>query len=249
MSYDSEVEIRLGSVWPLYAEAELPEGATAQILSDPGAVVTLYTEAGIAVPGFSSVPVSGADAGPESALRVWYLLNTANPALVPGVYSALFTFSVGAALSPNGDELPACRFEIDVRVTLLGPVEVVATYDDAQLTTSALYQTRFHACDTSVANAIWSDAELNYLLIMSGGNPLLAAANALEALAVDRARLSNAVRIGAFGNGEMEAYQAIAERAKRLRSLAPMPPVVRPPDRVFVPSNRRLRERGNMENW
>ena len=114
---------------------------------------------------------------------------------------------------------------------------------------SPLFQTRFHAGDTNAASAIWSDAELNYLITISGGVVQLAAAQALETLALDRAKLANAVRIGAFGNGEAEAYKAIAERAKRLRVVAPVPPTVNAPDQVFVPSFDRGRFPGTMKDW
>jgi len=128
-------------------------------------------------------------------------------------------------------------------------VEVTATYLEAELAASPLFQTRLNAGDTDVASAIWSDAELNYFLMISGGVVQLAAAQALEALALDRAKLANAVRIGAFGNGEAEAYKAIAERAKRLRAVAPVAPVVNSPDQVFIPSSDRGRFPGTMKDW
>ena len=206
-----------------------------------GALFTLYREDGTVEPGFNGVAVSGYEQGPQRDLRVWYLLNTTS--IAPGAYSGLFTFQADGS---NGiDE----TFAIDLTITIAAPVEVTATYVDAQLATSPLFQTRLHAGDTEVSSAIWSDAELNYFLSISGSVVQLAAAQALESLALDRAKLANAVHIGAFGNGEAEAYKAIAERAKRLRSIAPAVPIVASTDQVFVPSKNRGRDPGTMKDW
>jgi len=238
MPYDAEVLIRQGSIRPLYAEAEAAKG-TAVVQS--GAVFTLFREDGSIEPGFDAVAVSGYEQGPRRDLRVWYLLNTTG--IAPGGYSGLFTFQADGA--DGIDE----TFAIDLKITVTPPVEVTATYLEAELAASPLFQTRLNAGDTDVASAIWSDAELNYFLMISGGVVQLAAAQALEALALDRAKLANAVRIGAFGNGEAEAYKAIAERAKRLRAVAPVAPVVNSPDQVFIPSSDRGRFPGTMKDW
>jgi hypothetical protein len=240
MAYDAEVVVRQGSIRPLYAEAIATHGAGTAIVQS-GGTFTLYREDGTIEPGFSSVAISGYERGPERNLRVWYLLNTAG--IAPGGYSGLFTFQADGA--DGIDE----TFAVDLKITIVAPVEVTATYVEAELATSPLFQTRFHAGDTNAASAIWSDAELNYLITISGGVVQLAAAQALETLALDRAKLANAVRIGAFGNGEAEAYKAIAERAKRLRAVAPVPPTVNAPDQVFVPSFDRGRFPGTMKDW
>jgi hypothetical protein len=244
MPYDADVVVRQGSIRALYAEAVAKEGANegaGSAVIQPGAVFTLYQENGTIEPGFSAVAVSGYEHGPQRDLRVWYLLNTAG--IEPGAYRGLFMFQANEA---DGIDQ---TFAVDLKITVLAPVEVTATYVEAQLATSPLYQTRLHAGDTDVSSAIWSDAELTYLLTISGGVAQLAAAQALETLALDRAKLANAVRIGAFGNGEAEAYKAIAERAKRLRTVAPVLPVVSSPDQVFVPSSDRGRCPGTMKDW
>ncbi len=240
MAYDADVAVRQGSIRPLYAEA-VPSHGDGTAIVQAGATFTLFREDGTVEPGFSEVAVSGYEHGPERVLRVWYLLNTAG--IAPGAYSGLFTFQA------DGADAIDETFVVDLKITILAAVEVTATYVEADLATSPLYQTRFHAGDTNAASAIWSDAELNYLLTISGGVVQLAAAQALEALALDRAKLANAVRIGAFGNGEAEAYKAISERARRLRAVAPIPPTVNAPDEVFVPSFDRGRFPGSMKDW
>lgn len=239
MTYDARVVVRQGSVRPLYAEADIPDGGTAVV--QPGAAFTLYREDGTVEPGFSAVAVSGYEAGPQSALRVWYLLNTAG--LSAGAYNGVFQFQA------HGSDGIDRTLAVDLSIVLLPAVEVTATYVESELAATPLYQARLHAGDTDVSAATWSDAELSYFLSISGGLAQLAAAQALEALALDRAKLANAVRIGAFGNGEAEAYKAIAERAKRLRAVAQALPVVNSPDQAFIPSRDRGRKPGNMERW
>ena len=237
---DGDVRLIAGTVRPVYAELTLPEGRTGVVQA--GGTFTLYREDGSFEPGFNGLGLTGYESGPNTVLHVWYLLNSAN--LTPSaVYSGLFRFSV------QTEEAMVQTCELNITICIVAPVEIIATYDESALLTSPLFQTRLHAGDTRVADAIWSDAELAYYLNLSGGSPQLAAANALEALALDRAKLANAVRVGAFGNGEKDAYLAIAERARRLRALSVTPPMVRPPERIFVPDMPGHRSRGTMKGW
>lgn len=239
MAYDAEVSLRKGSLRPIYADVSAGDGATAEI--GTAAVFTLYREDGYLQVGYNAVPVSGYERGPQSTLRVWYLLNSAD--LDPGVYSGLFSFPAAGSDGINR------TFAVDICITILPDVEITATYDALQLTSSPLYQARLYAADTDPAGAIWSDTEITFFLTASGNVPQLAAALALETLALDRAKLANAVRVGAFGNGEAEAYRAIAERAARLRQTALVMPVVHAPDQVFVPASDGGRMPGNMDRW
>ncbi len=241
MPYDAEIALRVGSVRPLYAEVTLPEGQVGQIQA--GSVFSLYREDGAIEPGFSSIPVSGVEPGPESTLRVWYLLNTAT--LVPGeAYNGVFSIPF------NGTDSASQTAIADIRIVVQSPIEIAATYNEANLSTSQLFQTRLLAADTQIENPVWSDAELVCFLMMGGQSPQIAAALALETLALDRAKLANALRIGAFGSGEKEAYLAIAERAKRLRSIAAVAPVVNSPARVFTTGREHgARRRGSMDGW
>ncbi len=250
MTYDAQISIRQGSKRPLYAEAIGPSELSGTGVLQAGGTFTLYNSDGSLAPGLSGVAISGYDMGPSEELRVWYLLDTAP--LSVGDYSAVFRFTATGSGSGSGSDELDRTFEVDIGVTITAAVEVIATYNETQLATSHLFQTRLHCADTAVGNAIWSDAELNYFLLISSDIPFLAAANALETLALDRAKFATVIRIGSFGSSEAEAYKAIAERAVRLRMLAPTLPVVRAPDRVFFPDECTLsgsRNRGNMAGW
>ena len=237
MGYDASVRFRQGSLRPVYAQVTVGEGGTAVVQA--GGTFTLYDGEGHVEPGFNAVAVSGYEAGPQVAPKVWYVLNTA--ALAPGVYSGIFTFQA------VGSDGITRTFDVDILITILADVEVTATYVEAELATVPLYQVRLHAGDVDMANALWSDAELSYFLTHAGGVPELAAAQALDALAVDRAKLANAVRIGAFGNGEAEAYRAIAERAQHLRAVAVVLPAVASPPAIFTRRHGNLP--GTLDAW
>lgn len=89
-----------------------------------------------------------------------------------------------------------------------------ATYD---LTTPA-GQARLHIPDTNTAQAIFSDAEIAYLLEQNQNDPRLAAANALEIIAGDPARLIQFSR-GAV-SGARTTTQDLRHRALELRAAA-----------------------------
>ncbi|MDI9412088.1 MAG: hypothetical protein QM401_00725 [Bacillota bacterium] len=75
-------------------------------------------------------------------------------------------------------------------------------------------QTRFRIPDTNVANPIFSDAEIGFLLENNEDNPLLAAAEALETIAGDPERLVQ------FSRGSVAGTRTTSEDIlKRVRSL------------------------------
>ena len=117
----------------------------------------------------------------------------------------------------------------EVQVCLLPALETPATYDP----TTALGQARLYCLDTDLARAIFDDTEMLQFLQDAGGVPLLAAALALELLATDHARLATVLKIGTFGNNAVGVYQALVERAARLRALSPALPIVVAPPAVL----------------
>lgn len=83
-----------------------------------------------------------------------------------------------------------------------------ATYD----LETPVGQTRFHIPDTNPSNPIFSDAEIEFLLKNSEDNPLLAAAEALETIAGDPARLSS------FSRGSVSGTRTSADEIRRRAS-------------------------------
>ena len=227
--YDANVTLRQGEIRPLYAQANAAlsdtltiQGAPASPYSAP--TFTLLDATGTAVAGYAGVPIaagsyqSGALAGP----LLWHIVDTSG--LNPGVYIARFVFAAQSTLDGLTREL-AC----EVQVCLLAALEAMATYDPS----SALGQARLYCLDTDMAQAIFSDTEILQFLQDTGGMPLLAAALALELLATDHARLATVLKIGTFGENAVGIYKALAERAARLRHLAPVLPIVAATSSVF----------------
>ena len=224
------VRIRQGSIQPVFGAVTAEPGDTVEI--QPGGLFTLYQPDGTPVAALNGVPASGSQNGPQQKARIWQMLET-NP-LAPGVYRGLFHFQVVFSGRPGEAQTLQREIAIDILPIALGG----ATYVASELERSPLFQVRLYAADTDTERPIWSDAELNFYLYKAGGIPRLAAADALESLALDRARMAGAVRIGAFGASEEEAYRAISERADRLRRLAPVMPSIHAPDPVFVLERR-----------
>lgn len=83
-----------------------------------------------------------------------------------------------------------------------------ATYD----LNTPVGQTRFHIPDTNLANPMLSDAEIEFLLENAEENPLLAAAEALETIAGDPARLSS------FSRGSVAGTRTTADEIRRRAS-------------------------------
>lgn len=73
-------------------------------------------------------------------------------------------------------------------------------------------QVRFRIPDTNVANPIFGDAEIEFLLKNAEDNPLLAAAEALETIAGDPARLSS------FSRGSVSGTRTTADEIRRRAS-------------------------------
>lgn len=237
MANDADVTVIQGSIRPLYASVSAPSGSTLTIQA--GATFTLYDSSGAVVAGFTGIPVSGYDTGAVSSGRAWYVLSTT--ALEPGTYLALFSLPVRG--SDNIDRTVLVEIGIFVKPR----VQVIATYDETQLANNLMFQVRFHMADVDTANAHCSDAELWWLLQDNLNIPQLAAAAALDAIASDKARLSNAIRIGSYGNGSVSVYKALVERAAHLREIAPCPGDVAAPDAVFT--NTTDGEPGTMTLW
>lgn len=83
-----------------------------------------------------------------------------------------------------------------------------ATYD----LNTPVGQARFHIPDTNLSNPIFSDAEIEFLLQSNEDNTLLAAAEALETIAGDPARLSS------FSRGSVAGTRTTADDIRRRAS-------------------------------
>lgn len=94
-----------------------------------------------------------------------------------------------------------------------------ATYGDL---TSLLGQMRLHLKDNDVDNPVWSDAELNEFLALTGNNVYLAVADALEAETNGLARLSNIVKLGSFGNNKSVVVKNMMDRVTQYRVMGGM---------------------------
>jgi hypothetical protein len=241
MSYDACISIRHGALQTVYGQYEAPIGHTYTIGSPK--TFTLYNSLGNVVLG--PIAAAGADSGAGQIRKVWYVLATSG--LAVGDYYGVFT----CAVTDNTDSTSQTLLS-DLQIVVLPDVEIIANYDDTALQTGAnsqINQTRLHLSDTSTANAIWSDNEILYFLSAASGVPILAASLALEALAVDKAKLANAIQIGSYGNGEKEVYTAVVERAARLRMIAPAQLVVDTVDPIFTMGQTSTETPGSMDNW
>jgi len=238
VSYDAEITLRQGAVRPVYAQVAALNGT---LTLQPGGNFTLYAGSGAVEPGFQGVALSGFDPAPLAAPRVWFVLDTS--ALPLGVYAGVFTFQ---GLGSDG----AMRtYTPDVQITVAAPVEVEATYDPSLLLTSPLFQTRFHAADTNVANAVWSDAELNYCLNLTGNLPELAAARALRAAAADAAKLAVVTKVGQLGNDETQVHTALLRMASALEAQVAVPSQIESPDQTFSTDSDSGATPGTMTGW
>ena len=125
------------------------------------------------------------------------------------------------------------------------PPEPDAAYTPATL----VGRVRLHAADTDIANAVFSDAEIAYFLLIGQNDPCLAASFALEALAVDKARVSNAIKIGRYTEDEKTVVTNLAARAQTLRELSNASAPMDAPDRVFSTDHNNGATLGSMSNW
>ncbi|HEY3281396.1 MAG TPA: hypothetical protein VGN26_03915 [Armatimonadota bacterium] len=92
---------------------------------------------------------------------------------------------------------------------------MAATYDLA----TNIGKVRLRICDTDIALALFSDAEISEFLIASRNNVPLAAAEAYETLARDRARLARVVQSGTYKT-EKHAIADLLKLADALRKGA-----------------------------
>jgi hypothetical protein len=237
MAYDGKAVLRTGEKRPVYGQVEAGPGGTATIQS--GGTFTLLDSRGNAVPGFNTVPVSGQE-GIGQAPHVWYVLDTAG---LPANVWYTGRFDVTAAFSDG------ITRRVDPEVAIFVAPNVEATYDPTQLDVSPLYQTRLYAADTNIADAVWSDAELNYFLQKTNRVSELAAAKALRAGAADAAKLAVLTRVGPLGNDETKVSDKLLAMAAALEGQAAFTPAVKAPDRVFSTTSGGGAISGTMDGW
>lgn len=69
-------------------------------------------------------------------------------------------------------------------------------------------------------SCLYTDAEIDMFLSLSGSVVFLAAAMAIESMALKEAQLGNEVRRGAYESARGSASAELAQRAARLRAMA-----------------------------
>lgn len=218
MAYDKQIERRKGSILPLYAQLSASSGT---LTIAAGGTFTLYDSTGTVL---SSAPLTGFDAGPLSSPRAWYVMGTAALS-APAVYLGQLQFQATSSV----DGIQRTYVE-DVEISLVAAAEMVAaTYNPA----TSLGQVRFFAADTNIASAIWSDAELNQLLLLQP-NPMLAAALALIAGAADASKLAIISKNDSTSTDMSKLSAAMLASAAALEDRAGFGIVVVSPKPVFV---------------
>lgn len=124
-----------------------------------------------------------------------------------------------------------------------------ATYD----ITTTRGQARFHAADTNMSSAVWNDAEVDYLLDLTGDNALLAAAMLLESAATDTAKIAVITKNDNQTTDPSKMPELIAARARVLREQAAglTSGLTAVADRVaiFEPQENDTDTLGNLEPW
>lgn len=124
--------------------------------------------------------------------------------------------------------------------------------------TTTLGQVRFFAADTDVADdtAVFTDAELNMCLTLAMSNPMLAAATALEAKAVDLAGRAEMVKVGPITVDSRDMAKTLSERAAALRSQSSLAYTTTQfaaagttPDRIFSTDSDEGVTEGTMTGW
>ena len=244
-TYQAQLTMRQGEIEPVFGQVSAQIGDTITLLAAPSSpysapTFTLFDSTGNAVAGFSGVAISSGNwqTGALALVMFWYVLDTT--ALAPGAYVA----RLSAAFQSTADQILRQKVS-EVQISVLGSVEIVATYD----LTTALGQARSYCLDTDTANAVFTDAEMQHFLNDSAGVPMLAASLALEMLANDNLRLANAIRIGAYKNTSGSIYEALVERAARLRAIAPITPVVVSTPAIFTNGDDTQGIVGTMDIW
>lgn len=233
MAYDAKIEMRVGERKMLFAQSSVDAGT---LTVQPGGTLTLTNTAGTVVLG--PVGITGYTQTPEALVEVWYDFDSA--AYPDAVYVASFDYSaVASDDSATRTDLPT------VQVKLLPIVEIVATYD----ITSLVGQTRFHAADTDVADPIWSDAELSYCLTQTESSVMRAAAMALRAAAVDRAKIALIVRKGTLSRDRTKVPELLRMMASDLEAQDSTGGSIEAPDEIFSTDTDDGETVGTMTGW
>lgn len=119
-------------------------------------------------------------------------------------------------------------------------------------------QVRFWIGNTTTADATaeFTDAELTYCLSVAPGNPILAAAFALRALASNAARVAQMVKTGPITTDARElsaalraAADSLTEQSTILVTSAQALPEGGAPDQVFSTDSNAGETIGTMTDW
>ncbi len=156
--------------------------------------------------------------------RVYYDLNTGP--FDPGIYYGQFSFM------PVGTDLVIRILEPTIRIKVTAPVAVIATFNINTL--GGLV--RLYCRDTDMLNPILDDDTINAMIAQSGysgsssdiwrtltniqGMALISAANCLDLMARDAAKIALIEKIGAISENTKVTYDALRDEANLLRSRA-----------------------------
>ena len=236
MPYDATFDAKIGSKPVLTAQLVAPTGT----YTITGGSFTLYNSSDQIILG--PVAISGFTPGASENPNATFLLDTTSSGIVVGQYSGNFLLTVARSIDALIQNI-----SYDIQVNIVDYfIGAVATYPVG----TPLGDCRFYCGDTNVAQAVFSDAELNQCLVNSGYIPTLAASLALEAAASDNAKLTFAVTIGEFKKDATELAAQFRTQAKELRAISIVQPIVRTPDRMFFQNfEGQGGNPGNMTLW
>lgn len=156
--------------------------------------------------------------------RVYFDLDSSS--FDPGIYYGRFKYM------PVSSDLVVRILQPTIRINILAPVEIIATYDPTTL--SGLVRTLSR--DTDMLNPINDDATVDAMIMLSGYNgnsgdlwstlgdisatALNSAANCFDLMARDAAKLALIEKIGALSENTKVTYDALREEADAMRARA-----------------------------
>lgn len=120
-------------------------------------------------------------------------------------------------------------------------------------------KTRLFCLDVTASDYLFTDAELQVFLDTFSGSPMLAAAFALDAIAIDAAKVAVITKNDNQGTDPTKMPELIAARAKGLRDMASSDPAFvaamlsgvteGAPDRIFTTDETDSDTLGTMTGW
>lgn len=228
MAVLATVEYSVGEQFPVEAEFEVTQnssgtGTLAGIIA--GSTFSLRDSNGNFYQGIQSVTGVRAEVDEDGLTgRVYYDLSTGP--FDPGIYYGQFSFM------PVASDLVIRILEPTIRINVTAPVEIIATFNVNTLAGLV----RLYCRDTDMLNPILDDDTINAMIGSTGYNglssdlwrtlgdiqatALISAANCLELMVRDAAKVALIEKIGAISENTKVTYNALRDEATLLRSRA-----------------------------